>query len=425
MNLIKKIYRGDLEDSTLFYGLVLLLLAGFFPDTILTKKNLPLAIISRAIMLNCWLFFIYLRLRRIGLNFSKDEIFILIFGGTAFLFSCINLNDKIIDYFQPLLLIVSFLGISSFLKIVKIDSNLIIKTLKISFLISLIHVVIMQAFSWKIIKEIIFLQPLAITEMDRAWQMKGTLDTPNTFAYQILLGLLSSIILLYKSLKNKKMFYTFLFFSLYLLILLLFTVSRSALISFVFFGGGVILALPFFLANNKIKLKKIILSLSLIFLVIFITFGLNEKYQILENIINKNQDNVSTFRISTWTSFLKDRISIFPDKKFFIGEGFHGFLEKAQKISTAPGGKDMHNIFLEIWGRYGIINLLLIIIFLGYLFMENIRLKNFYLINLLPLVLLLRNLFEADLFIGIFRWEMVFFWLTLILPYYYEKKAKT
>ncbi len=138
--------------------------------------------------------------------------------------------------------------------------------------------------------------------------------------------------------------------------------------------------------------------------------ALSIKYDLIENIIDKTRQQGSTFRVDIWKTFLRSRLELFPDIKFFIGEGFKSFSRGIQHYPGAFPGDPLthvHNLFLDLWGRFGLINMLLIMYFL-FNILKGKSVGKAILFNLfIPVALLARDIVRGGSFIGIFRWEMI------------------
>jgi hypothetical protein len=113
-------------------------------------------------------------------------------------------------------------------------------------------------------------------------------------------------------------------------------------------------------------------------------------------------------------------VSSFHSIKFFLGEGYSAF-----RIDSWQTLIHTHNFFLEIWGREGIISAMIVIALLGYLLFKNIKSFHLWFIIGLPFAIVARDMFEVTMVVRVLRWEMIVFWLFLLLPLYYKDTPKS
>jgi hypothetical protein len=128
---------------------------------------------------------------------------ILIFSLSSFCFSFINGSVLAIDHYQPLLFLLSFMGITSFLKTAEIDEHMVIGFLRLFILFSLTHVLIMAFLARNLIIDILAFRNIQHEGMNLAYNMRGILDTSNTFAYQLLLGIMAATALMVYRLEHE------------------------------------------------------------------------------------------------------------------------------------------------------------------------------------------------------------------------------
>lgn len=412
--IINKIENNSLKLS--FWFMILLIVVSFFPMTIVVQKKLFAEIGVRIIILIISTILISLRIIRNKKLFNKNELLYLSFCLVAIISATINYSGLKIDLVQPIFMFYLFYSISSFFETVSISQKEIKKIFYVIITLSIVHFVYWIV-SENISREITNI--IASDNMKSQYAIYGLLDTTNTYAYQIIIGVSAlTTIFLFKFLKNPKVnFYSIsIIFIISLMFLsVLISKSRGAL-----FGIGMyfIILFCFGLFNKNFRnllSKYSIVAIILVIVMIVIVISTD----MLNVILTKFKNNGSTYRFLMWENFIKLRISGAFSLDFWFGEGFHGF--KSTSLNLTPYAvTHLHNVFLEIWARFGLISFVLWFVFLFRNILRNYLNKDLWYFFPLVLMFLLKECFETTIFVGTFRWEMVVFFVYLLLPQYIQ-----
>jgi len=251
--------------------------------------------------------------------------------------------------------------------------------------------------------------------------MTGILDTSNTFALQMFIGHMASISLFFRAIEKGKKGIIYLATALIFLSMILFSISRGALFATMVFNSIIVFQAIKRKTINFEKIKHVLpflVLLTVLFTVIVI------KYELINNIISKFSQG-TTHRADAWYNFLLLKKSEFLSLSFFKGYGYRGFQEIVKSLSSDPSMKQIHNFFLETWGRFGFFSMIILTVFLAKKFYFNLTQRSsVWYIAAIPIAMLSREMFEIVLFIGIFRWEMFFFWIMLLAPFYVKEPSR-
>jgi len=415
-------FFSTLKNNYSITAILLLFIIGFFPITSWVIGNSTLEVITRCGIIIIWLFFTYLRFlnNQYRINFDKDEIIINIFclvtAASTFFFSINTLYDLLF----PFAFFASFIGINSYFKTSISSRDLITTCLHAAVILAFGHIIIMSIQSSEILWAIMTFTDTSATGINRANLMTGILDTSNTFALQMFIGHMASMSLFYRSIENGKKGIVFAASAFIFLSMILFSVSRGALFATLIFNCIILLQA---LKNNVLKLKQIKPLLPLLILLASLFAALVIKYDLFDNMISKFSQG-TTYRAETWYNFLIMKKSEFLSLDFFKGYGYRGFQDIVQSLSHGTNMKQIHNFFLETWGRFGFFSMIILVVFLARkLYFNLTQRSSVWYITAIPIAMLSREMFEIVLFIGIFRWEMFFFWIMLLAPFYINDRS--
>ena len=364
-----------------------------------------------------------MRFLKIGFNISKDEALILFFSLSLILYAVFRGSKSSMEYIQAVGFFSMYFLVTTALKTLSWNQKTVANVLKIFFSISVIYIL----FSVYVILTN-YNKIVALPTGPRAWFISGISYNPNDFANQMLLGIMAigSLAIYYIYHQQHKVMAMLLFMVIPVWTVFIFLGnSRGAL-----FGLFIYLLILFiYVIKNKIvtfsdiknhkRTSTIVTLVSAAFLVFLVITGL------FGGFFDKFNQGTS-HRWEMWVSFFSDNWNNFPSLRFFTGDGyihFHDTLASYVKFENPANVPHLHNFLLEIWGRYGFVNmgLLLYIIFTN--IKRGFKSKDLWFLSFIPFGFMARDMFEANLFISTFRWEMIFFWFALIAPTYYEKYA--
>ncbi len=399
--------------------LLILFFVGFFPITDIVLGNKVLGGLTRAIIAIIWFYFLFLRFKKDSyrLRFDFGEKLIIVFSLTALIFSIISGANKFEDYSFSFIFLFSYLGINSFFRGSVFRVSTLLSVLYMSVFLALLHVVFMGIRQPDLIISLITLSPVDVTGMDRAFLMRGILDTSNTFALQMFIGFISSfsLFLYYLESESRKKCLLFFFFSFLFLSLILFSVSRGSLLASMIY---ILLVLIQIVKRKHLLIKNIKFFVPIVLIVISFFFVVSFKYDLIENVTSKFSQG-TTYRADAWSGFLKMKGKEFLSLEFFKGYGYRGFEQIVHSVSPEPTMRQLHNFILEMWGRFSFFGMVVLLFFLSMKLFNNFKTRsNVWYVLAIPISMLGRDFFEVVLFVGIFRWEMFFFWFMLLTPSY-------
>ncbi len=393
--------------------LISILYTSFLRGTNILKSNMKILIAATIIVGILTLLVAIMRFIKDGFKISFDESLILFFFISLTFYAFINNSKSYKEYFQPITFFGTYFAVSTALKTFNWNSKTTIFTLKL-----FISIPVMFFIST--------IYPLVMNKPD--WIFSTLSYNTNDLGNQMLLGVMgtTTLALFHVSKKNYAPKTFLLLLSIPIGIVMIMVVSsRGAL-----FGLFCYLLITFiFVIKHKIislqilkKYKKVTFSFIAFFL---ITFAFLIYSNVLINFLMKFQHGTSN-RTDLWLGFLNDYIGNFPSRKFFTGEGYASFRQTVASYvrnEAAYSVPHLHNFILESWGRYGFINLS-ILLFITFKFIKNsFKSKHLWFFALIPFGYMGRDMFEANLFITAFRWEMLFFWFALLLPSYYKEST--
>ena len=394
------------------------------PNVIFTgdvKVDIHLLVWATTMVAVLYLFVALMRFLKIGFVISKDEGLVLLFSVTLFVYALIYGSHKSMDYIQPIGFFAMYFMVSTALKTLKWDEKSIVNVLLMFFSISMIYLL---SSLYTIVSD--YSRIAALPRQQQAWNIIGISYNPNDFANQMLLGIMAigslSIYYIYHQEHKVKALLLFLFIPIETIFIFLGN-SRGALFGLVIY----LFILMIYVIINKIitwdDIKKhrktviILFSISSMFLLFLIASG------IFTGFFSKF-DHGTSHRYEMWAAFFRDNLDHFPRLKLFVGEtytGFHNTLATYVRYENPVTVPHLHNFFLEGVGRYGLINMLII----SYVIVDGIRKgfksKALWFLSIIPFGFMAREMFEANLLISTFRWEMIFFWFAIIAPNYYDK----
>jgi len=411
---LNKIKNKLLDDAVYFY----FFLGFIFSTYIFVIKpvllNPKIRIYPPIVIFIFALLVVFGRYLRVGFKLSIDEKIVLIFAALSFLFSLINNTGDFLDYLQPIGIIITYFAVSSYLHSAKSMELEIIKLLKVFVVLSLIQALFSFILILPNLSTVMKMNPYA-----RAIAMQGIMYNPNPFGFQMLLGLLPSVALFFHYVFRKKNFNKgVVLFAIIqiLMVFLFFSVSRSSVISFFLFLLFTVFYLVFFKDGFKLDYKITALSILFLLLMLFVL-----QYDSLWSAIIGKMSRGSSNRTVIWGKFFLYYKTNFPSLDLFIGQGYDTFIKfvSANLMKNQP---HTHNFLLDIWGKFGIINLFLILYYFYVVLRVTLRNSRYWYIMFIPVIMIVRDMVEADIFLFAMRWEFVVFFIVLLAPFYDRAK---
>ncbi len=405
----------------LFFSFIILIRPIWFNDQL---KNY-----IRAGLLFLNLIYIINRFLKIKFKIYTDEILIFLLSSVLFV-SCFFYQHFVLhNYVFPLLLFYTYIGVKSYL-LFSSEGNIRL-SLAFSLIIVILH--IMSSF---------FIYPhIGVNKGSLSFGVfglqkifgkgiEGLLYNSNTFGYHMLLGLILSTIVfyLYRESKvfNKKVFY---FISLIILFFLQGSSSRAALL-------GALVFITFFSIDRLYSKKSVFFSkksnlyLGLIIIFLFIGFSLvsvTNNYFGAGRLVKKITKLNSSGRFPVWKGYFSE-INLKDDfKELLIGHGYRSAQKKVQYLfrkyhnaNSNYSPPHIHNHFLEFIVRFGLMGLGIWLIWLIYISRQSIAFalaykNNFFIYGLAAVFM--REMFEADVLFGIFRFDSVVVWILSLYPF--------
>lgn len=413
MDIIENL-NSKLRNRNIFLGITAFYLILIFINRMRIIPNYStIFFVFRLLILICFLFYIVLYFIEniLKKKFSLDIfdfycIFLVLSNWLGLLIQ--QVTDPL-DYAKPVLYVLSFFSVKMIIKYFKGSEKLLKNLLVVFFSFSVFHffmAIILFFIRIDSFKSLSKMSPVAIGGI-----MNGLGKSQNDITLFLLIGLMS-IVLYFFIYKQDKFQYLIIYiiYSIYIVA----TVSRGGILgltvfSFVF----LILVLIYdrkFIVDNKKKLLFVLVAGSLVLSV----FEL--KFNVVGNILQKNEVQGTTYRWQTWKGFWNEYTGDLTQIRVYLGEGGNSLKNTVSKY-FGPS-VHVHNFLLEIWGRYGIINLISTLLLIIYLLKYHFINRKFIYFFAVIIAMLSREFFEVILFADVLRWEMFFFWFILMFPYY-------
>ena len=347
-------------------------------------------------------------------NLSKIETLIVIFTVITLISKLIIKSTDVIDYAHPIVFCLNILSITT---IISYSENH--DQLTNYLFVSIITLALLQMFylffTTPILQNIRNISHVTYSEI-----LPASTHNPNRMGIIALTGAICSLYMYNLYFKTKKKFnITFLIFFAIFVFFITISGSRSSLL------GISVATIAFviikFIENtdieNESKGNTITLQLVLMIISIIIVMIILVVTGVLQNFIEKFNNNGLSHRDIIWETFLKEQLNSFPNASFFFGQGYHKF-----KNPYWPEHANMHNFFLEIWGRHGLISALLITLLIIHSLYNHIKIKPLRINIPFLIAFIFVNIFESNFYTRIFTIDNQVFFFIAILGYYYKHK---
>jgi len=357
-------------------------------------------------------------LQRFELRPALDEFIIFMICVTGILAAILYSDSVGKGIRKPLIFFISYMGISSYAKINEINEKFIIRILYFYVGVVLINSIAEYCFSSQALFSY-FTGEINYSEyVRRSWNL--LYPNYNYFARNVMIGFICSLsIYLYYLVKGAELYKKNIYFILigFFGVTILLSFSRTSILAVTLY---VLLIITYFIVTYMHTVRKLItikkaafiLSLCCVLLYFLIHFNF------ISAIITKTMNQGSTHRFDIWKSFLEHEINLFPDLKFFIGHGYRNKSTDISAIWSNITGNHIHNNFLFIWYNYGFISMVMFILLLAKIWISNTKvMSRIWFIYFIPLSYLGVAFFESQITKANARFEVIFFFLFLLMPY--------
>lgn len=400
--------------------LLSLLFFGAFLLKINYIKQIPE--INRIIKSCCMcIFFIFITLRiyKFKLYHTIDEVMIFIFC-SMILFSSlvVNRSHDFMDVLFPIRFFINFVGFSSFLKLYPLSENFVIKLLNLVLIFPVIHFLYSFYYSYRFIADDFYANKGFNAYLANSVIWQGMTHNPNAFGYIMMVGIICACAILFNYIAQEKkrivlvISYSFVLFLLFFSLLM--SASRASMIGvFAYIVLTLIIMLIFKKSILVINWKRTALVLFMCGLFVYALLNLH----LVQHSIEKWKVCGSNYRIDQWSVFIKDKIQNFPSLSFFFGDGYNGYTN----LFNPEWKQHYHNLYIEIWAKYGIINLFAFIIFCVYFLIRNFYCRDFWFIYCIPIAFFVHTSFESTLIFYGMSFETFCFMMLLLIPLHYKK----
>jgi O-antigen ligase len=240
----------------------------------------------------------------------------------------------------------------------------------------------------------------------------GSLDHPNILGGLMAIGLIIiiSVIVNHQRINNKKTDWRFITYNLSFVILsagLIFSFSRSALVSFAF--GLIVFFIFYFIKKDWLALKRIGGS-AVLFVVLLSLIFIN--YQNLFYTRASTSTRLEAKSFSERKMYLDDSFSLIKNNWLF-GVGIGNYTKAlSEKDLRRPWYylQPVHNVFLLVWAEAGIFSLLFFIALLACLFWQAIKKNNVLGLSVLAILAIIMIF---DHYLWSLHFGILFFWLLI------------
>ncbi len=237
---------------------------------------------------------------------------------------------------------------------------------------------------------------------------EGLNRNTNLYGYTMMIGAECMVILFIFNKKNENktiLKALSIVLGLFFIYCLMISVGRGAIFGFAVF---ISIAGLLILKQNKNILNQrksaVYLLISVIFLALLYNGG------IIERVVAKFVNQGTTYRAGFWIDFINHQCQIFPGKEFFLGKGF------VSVTNPLHPEYHFHNMFFTIDTKFGLIGLLLYLVFTVYLMSNTVKNRQLVFLIAVPLSFIAHQFFD-DLLLFTEMWiESIFYMFFLILP---------
>lgn len=121
-------------------------------------------------------------------------------------------------------------------------------------------------------------------------------------------------------------------------------------------------------------------------------------------------DVVTASRYSFWKGFLSQQAASFPSADFFFGRG------NFRPINPVDPGMELHNVYLEIWGKYGLFCAAALAVFLVLCVRKACVRREFIFLSGIGAAFMLHGCFEDKIFVNSLHPQLLYLYTALLLP---------
>lgn len=396
MNILDKLKsRIDKTGSTKI--IFALLAAAVILSSVLTTRHLlvynSIGRIVKVVMLLIFSLFIVKAYTARKFTFHLDEKLVILYTLFALISGLIihqQFNSENIGL--PLEFMLTYLGITAYFRLTSDNNNYVKYLYPLFIILSVIHIT--AAF-----------YPSPYTWTSFGW--RGLFDLPNNYGQICMSGIIALFIIFFYHIERRDRTVPIIAIILILAALYALFMSKSRG-AFLGLGVYISITLVLFIIYKKYTLLHrnmyIILMLTSV-----ITIVLLVKTGTLQAFIAKF-DQGTTYRSDFWLTFIKNQLHDFPGKSFFFGKGYG-----VHSINPVPDefGRGLHNYLLDIWGRFGLFPLLIIMTLLSYISLATIKSKTLWFIAAVPISYVVHGMIKSTITISTLNLSMLFFFFTL------------
>lgn len=121
-------------------------------------------------------------------------------------------------------------------------------------------------------------------------------------------------------------------------------------------------------------------------------------------------DVVTASRYSFWRGFLAQQAESFPSADFFFGRG------NFRPINPVDPGMELHNVYLEIWGKYGLFCAAALAVFLVLCVRKACLRREFVFLAGVGAAFMLHGCFEDKIFVNSLHPQLLYLYTALLVP---------
>lgn len=122
-------------------------------------------------------------------------------------------------------------------------------------------------------------------------------------------------------------------------------------------------------------------------------------------------DVVTASRYSFWKGFVVQQMQSFPSLDFFFGRG------TLRPINPVDPQMELHNIYFEIWGKYGIFCAVGLIAFLVMSMKKVLSAKRAVFLAGVSFAFVLHGCFEDKIFVNSLQPQLLYLYIVLLFPF--------
>ena len=370
------------------------------PQTIFIRGYFDVEI--RAIILFLWIILILTRLVICKFTFTMSEIVWSVFTFLAILGAILNSKELPLDIIQPITWWVVAFGIISFKRIAQPNEEFIKKWLR-SIVMGEIIISILSLVDFLNIYKLSQLVSSKVQTLGSLHNVQnfGCVIGSYTFGQEMMVGILSvmGIYTINNFYLKKHSYVDYMLYTIAVLIfspLLIYSNDRDSVLA---------VAIAFIIILYLMKNKNIHIFAKHIYVFIFILTGLIlllYYFKILQPFIKKVLTAGTSHRSDIWIDVLKHQKDNLFSLHFLFGDGFR-YASSQYNFMKLTGLQNFHSFIIDIWARYGFINLVIIVLYILYGLIKSVKAKFYYLSVPILIGLLAFDFFSGVLITATFR----------------------